>query len=341
MTYSASYRIQEPGRGIRQSSILQDLEDKAARVGARVSRDRLLSELSRWKIGGPADLVIEPTDDQCLSVVLAELSRSDVPYIVIGDGSNLLFDDAGFRGVVLRVGRAMARMAVNGTRVTGQAGAWVPAFARFAGTHGLSGIEHTVGIPGTIGGLVAMNGGSQRKGIGDRLVEAICIDAKGQRHIFTRDECGFAYRTSVFQKRPLIVVEVTLDLERGSPSTIRKDMIRIMADRRKKFPLKLPNCGSVFVSDPAMYATVGPPGKAIEEAGLRGHRIGNAQVSERHGNFIVNLGGASSKDILELIELLRVSVKARTGYSMVCEVRYVASDGTMRPAGIVDEAVVR
>lgn len=337
MAYGARFRVQEPGWGIGDAAYLQHLENEAARSGARVSRNQRLSDLSRWKIGGPAELVIEPTDERSLSSVLAELFRGDVPYIVVGDGSNLLFDDDGFRGVVLRLGRAMARMSVDGTRVTAQAGAWVPAFARFAGTNGLSGIEHTVGIPGTVGGLVAMNGGSQRKGIGDRLVEAVCVDPKGQRHAFTRDECGFAYRTSVFQKRPLTVVEVTLDLERGSASAIRSEMIGIMADRRRKFPLKLPNCGSVFVSDPAMYATVGPPGKAIEQAGLRGHRIGNAQVSERHGNFIVNLGGASSRDVLELIELIRHAVKERTGHSMVCEVRYVAPDGTIRPASIGDE----
>lgn len=301
-------------------------------AGSTVRRGVALSELSRWRIGGPADLVIEPADEAGLASLLRAIAASGMPSVVIGDGSNLLFDDAGFRGVVVRIGRAMGRMKIDGTRVWAQAGIWVPYFARRVGCAGLTGIEHTIGIPGTLGGLIAMNGGSQRKGIGDQLVSATCLDRNGGRHVFSREECGFAYRRSLFQTRDLVVTEAEFELAQGDARQIRRRMIEIMADRRRKFPLKLPNCGSVFLSDPAMYDTLGPPGKAIEEAGLRGRRIGGAQIAENHGNFIVNLGTATSRDVLALIALIRRTVQERTGFLMNCEVRHIAPDGQIRPA---------
>jgi UDP-N-acetylmuramate dehydrogenase len=177
-----------------------------------------------------------------------------------------------------------------------------------------------------------MNGGSQRKGIGEHLVEAVCLDAEGNRVVLSKEDCAFAYRRSRLQNLPLVVVEATFRFDRGDPARIRREMIGIMAARRRKFPIKLPNCGSVFVSDPAMYATVGPPGRAIDEAGLLGRRIGEAQISPRHGNFIVNLGAARSSDVLALIDLIRRTVHSRTGFWMDCEVRHVLQDGRLRPA---------
>lgn len=255
--------------------------------------------------------------------------------MVIGDSSNLLFDDRGYRGVLVRIGPALSRVDIRDNEVTVQAGAWVPSVARRVGGAGLSGIEHIVGIPGTFGGLVCMNGGSLRQGIGDSIVEVTAIMPDTTVQHFHASVCGFAYRRSRFQETGVIVVEAKLALAQGDVSAIRRRMIEIMASRRRRFPLKLPNCGSVFVSDPAMYRHIGPPGAAIDRCGLKGTRSGNAQIAVEHANFIVNLGGARSREVLALIELARERVHAATGYSMDCEVRHVGPDGLVRPAHLV------
>lgn len=312
-----------------------------ASAGLPVRRAVPLASLGRWKIGGAADVVFEPRTEEEAARGLALVSALDVPFLVIGDGSNLLFDDDGFRGVIVRIGRPLSALHIDGDRVTAQAGIWVPVFARHVGCSGLSGAEHTIGIPGTLGGLVVMNGGSQRKGIGENLVHVTCLDRAGRRHVFTREECAFSYRRSALQTGDVVAISAEFRFTPGDVHAIRHEMIGIMASRRRKFPLRLPNCGSVFLSDPAMYDTVGPPGRAIEEAGLRGHRIGGAQIAPEHGNFIVNLGGASSRDVLALIHLIRQTVHARTGFWMDCEVRHVAPDGTMQPAHVSAAASAR
>jgi UDP-N-acetylmuramate dehydrogenase len=312
---------------------LQKLEARLKEIPQlALKRDAPLNALSRWRIGGPADLLAEPKSEEALSETLRIIAAARAPCLVIGGASNLLFDDKGLRGVVVRIGSALSAFSADGTRVRAQAGLWTPQFARMVGRAGLSGVEHTIGIPGTLGGLIAMNGGSQRKGIGDNLVRARCLDKSGNALVLSRSDCRFAYRSSTILARELVIVSAEFEFSPRSPVESRHDMIAIMASRRKKFPRHVPNCGSVFLSDPSMYETAGPPGKAIEEAGLRGKRIGGAQVASNHGNFIVNLGHASSGDVLALIGAVRTAVHARTGYWLSCEVRYVSPDCSVRQA---------
>jgi len=292
-----------------------------------------LREISRWRIGGPCDLLLEPITKDGFSRVLQALQRIPAPVVVIGDGSNLLFDDAGFRGVVIKVGRHLASVRIEDHRVTAQAGVWTPHFSRKVGNAGLGGVQHAIGIPGTLGGLLVMNGGSQRKGIGDHVVSVTCFDRSGDMVVLDKAACGFRYRTSTLQSSELVVVEAEFEFDLVEPSVARREMLDIMASRRKKFPLRLPNCGSVFLSDPAMYSIVGPPGKAIQETGLRGVRMGDAQIAPEHANFIVNLGRASSADVLSLIHLIRERVHARTDFWLRCEVRYLSPmSGEIVPA---------
>jgi UDP-N-acetylmuramate dehydrogenase len=298
----------------------------------RVRRSVSLAGISRWKVGGPADLLVEPQSAEEISGILQLCRLAEVPLLVVGDTSNLLFADEGFRGVMMQIGRRMAAVSIAGTTVTAQAGVWMPYLAATVGRAGLSGIEHTAGIPGTLGGLVMMNGGSQRRGIGEHVSRVWTIDERGEAAILDRADCRFAYRRSAMQDRFVVITAAELVLERGDARAIRRTIIDIMASRRRKFPLKLPNCGSVFLSDPAMYATVGPPGHAIEQAGLKGLRAGQAQISPLHANFIVNLGGATARDILTLIGTARSTVFDRTGFWLNCEVRHVGPDGTLRPA---------
>lgn len=292
-----------------------------------------LSRLGRWRIGGPADVVVTPPDVAALRGVLAAIAQAGVPHVVVGDGSNLLYDDAGFRGVVVRIGRAFGHFAIDADGVVeAGAGLWVPAFVRKVIAAGMANATHAIGIPGTLGGLITMNGGSQRRGIGENVVSADVIARDGTLLRIKHADLGYAYRSSTLQASGGTVVSARLRFEPGDRHALRREAIAILAARRAKFPRVRANCGSVFVSDPALYSLIGPPGLAIERAGLKGVSVGGAQMSPDHANFIVNNGGARSRDVLELIALARRRVQELTGIAMIAEVRHLAPDGTMRPA---------
>ncbi|MBA8816798.1 UDP-N-acetylmuramate dehydrogenase [Microbacterium halimionae] len=266
------------------------------------------------------------------------LDGSLVPFCIIGEGSNILFDDRGFEGVIMVIGRRMSKTRISGNTVWAEAGTPIPRLALEVGAQGLTGLEHAVGIPGTLGGLILMNGGSQRKGIGTTVRRVTCVDRNGEILEMTQAECEFSYRGSRLQATDAAIVEAELELGSGSAADIKAEMEEIVASRNARFPQNLPSCGSTFVSDPKLYATIGAPGKAIEAVGLRGWRRGNAQISEQHANFFVNLGNASSADILWLIALARNSVRDVTGVAMDCEVRYVDVSGEASPAHIAATA---
>lgn len=287
-----------------------------------------LRSISRWRIGGHADLMVSPRSVNELARLRSWLHANGIPSVVIGATSNLLFADEGLRAVVIRIGEGLSSVSIQGTRISAEAGTWVPGLARRAMMAGLEGIEHTCGIPGTIGGLVCMNGGSQRKGIGTHVRSVISVDAEGGLTERNQAECGFAYRTSIYQSGSEVIASVELELAAGGERTSqRREMLEILRSRRSKFPQKLPNCGSVFVSNPAMYAQYGPPGQVIEDQGLKGHSIGGAYVAPEHANFIINDGSATAKDVLSLIALVKDTVASATGYHMAVEARYVSTSG--------------
>lgn len=318
----------------RIRAMTNDLAGSLSRAGSSVAADVPLSGLCWYRIGGPADLVAEPADAAAFGRTLRVLQEAGVPFFVMGDGSNLLFDDAGFRGVVVRITRALGGLSIAGTEVRAGAGLWVPCFARRLAHAGLSGLEHIVGIPGTLGGLVVMNGGSLRKGVGTQVTEVAGFRRDGRPFVLDHAQCRFAYRASALQGGGRFVTEVAFRLAERAPREILREQIKIMAARRLKFPKRHPNCGSVFLSNPTMYGIVGPPGKAIEAVGLRGERLGGAQIAPYHGNFIINVGGARSADVLGLIALARSRVHATTGYWMDCEVIHVRPDGRAVPAHV-------
>jgi UDP-N-acetylmuramate dehydrogenase len=300
--------------------------------GAPVQLDADLRRLNRWQVGGLADAVVTPQSAEAIGRVLGLVAEFNLPNIVLGDGSNVLFDDRGFRGVIIHITRAVSRCRINGQCVTVEAGAWVPSWIRGLGGRGLGGIEHAIGIPGTVGGLVMMNGGSLRMNIGQNIVRVRGYNKLGIPFERSADDCKFRYRGSTLQDDNLVVTEVDFALSKTSPSAFRQRALEILSSRRRKFPKRWPNCGSVFLSDPAMYELIGPPGLAIEKVGLKGRRIGGAQISPQHANFIVNLGQARTNDILQLIYEARSAVQEKTGFSMLAEVRYVSPDGMICPA---------
>lgn len=298
------------------------------RVGAGIS----LAQLSSWQIGGIADCIVEPACIEELQQVIKVAKEEGIPKLVFGSGTNLLFADEGLRALGIRIGKHMAKTQIEGNTVTVGAGAWVPMLARKIGKAGLAGAEHIVGIPGTIGGLVCMNGGSARKNIGENVLSVTCVDSEGCAFEMSNSECEFSYRSSVFKQEKIQVIISRVDLnfpERGNPREIKRKMLKILAERNQKFPRKLPNCGSVFLSEPEMHQEIGPPGSVIEKCGLKGLRVGGAEVSTKHANFIVNVGGATAQDMVTLIGIIQKKVLEKTGFMLKTEVQYVSDLGTI------------
>ncbi|MCD6187222.1 MAG: UDP-N-acetylmuramate dehydrogenase [Desulfuromusa sp.] len=310
----------------------KNLEKLAGKEIGKATFDEPLCHHNSWKIGGLADLFIEPDNSSQIVEALSFVLANEIPLVVIGQGTNLLFDDAGVRGVVLKIGERMAGVQISGNTIIAGGGTWVPQLSRISMQAGLSGLEHCIGIPGTVGGLVMMNGGSQRKGIGGNVVNVTIVDRTGQPQKLTQAECDFSYRRSALQGTGCVIVSVELNCAAGDVKKIRREMAADLRIRREKFPRKLPNCGSVFLSTTEMHTTVGPPGKVIEDAGLKGLRIGQAEISQQHANFIINLGGASSADILMLIAHIRQVIQENIGFDLDCEVRYVTPQGVIKPA---------
>lgn len=301
-------------------------------AGLSPRTDVPLKELSYWRIGGPADIVVTPASAAQAAAARAIAAQYGLRTIVIGHGSNLLFDDAGYRGIVIKIGSAYNAVAIDGTTVRADAGIWTPTLARRCAGAGLSGLEHTVGIPGNLGGLLYMNGGSMRRSIGDTVVWVEYIDENGRLNRLSAAECEYSYRSSVFQRKDWIITAAELQLAQSTSEQVREAMLSVLQERKSKFPLEYPNCGSVFSNDTHLYETYGPPGMVIDRLGIKGLRHGDAQVSHKHANFIVNLGSATSNDVLSVIRDVRGVVRDKTGFTLRCEVLYVPPTGMPTPA---------
>jgi UDP-N-acetylmuramate dehydrogenase len=235
---------------------------------------------------------------------------------------------------VVRIGNGLSGFTVDGDKIIVGAGCWVPRLALVAARHGLSGLEHTIGIPASLGGLVCMNGGSQRKNIGELIESVQVLTPEGALRTDPVSVCGFGYRKSRYQSSSDIILSATLQFERMRPyAEQRFEMLKILRERSRKFPRKLPSCGSVFKSSPELYEAYGTPGKIIEDLGFKGQTCRRIQVSPSHANFIVNLGGGCSSDVLGLVREIHAAVLTKTGISMQPEFLYV--DSIKGPIGVL------
>ncbi|MBB1328175.1 UDP-N-acetylmuramate dehydrogenase [Pseudoalteromonas sp. SR43-7] len=289
-------------------------------------KDISLKEFSYWRVGGKADFLFIVDTILELKEALVYLEKLGLPSIVIGNTTNLLFSDAGVRGGLIKLGPKFSSCQFERNVLTVGGGAYLPYVVRQCVNRGLSGIEHLVGVPASLGGAVYMNAGSQRKSFSDNLISVDSLDENGSLITRSRDECLFSYRNSIFQSNTELVIGAKIRLNFQSKSIIRHECLNILKSRRKKFPRKKPSCGSVFISDPAMYDTFGPPGKVIEDVGLKGYKIGGASISTQHANFIVNDGNAKAIDILNLILLSLDRVQAKTGFRLKSEAKYVSEN---------------
>jgi UDP-N-acetylmuramate dehydrogenase len=292
-----------------------------AACGDRVRTRFPMAPLTTFRIGGPADLYLEPESDADLVAASQALASGDLPHVVIGKGSNVLVDDHGFGGLVLRLGRGYRWAARDGTRLSAGGAMPLPALAGVAARHALDGLSFGVAIPATLGGAVKMNAGAHAGQMADVIVDihVFRLDEGRAEHV-SADEAGFSYRRSSLPA-DAVVTGATVGLRPGDPVAIRAAMDAARGWRRSTQPLAEPNCGSVFKNPPAGYAA-----KLIEEAGLKGARIGGAQVSTKHANFIVAHDGALAADVRALIDLIRHEVEAQTGIVLEPEVQMIGGE---------------
>lgn len=281
-----------------------------------------LCDFTTWNTGGPA-VLLKAESKEMLEDMLGISAREGIPWLVLGRGSNVLVSDDGFHGAVIRLAGKLADAEwedLSGSwRINAGAGTSLPRLAGTACTKGASGLAFAIGIPGTLGGAVCMNAGAYGSSISDVIQSVEELSLNDSFDIIVSEGCGFAYRTSIFQERGTIITGAVLLLEKGDPAVLRKEAGRTLQLRRDKFPLEYPNAGSVFRKPDEGI----PPGKLIEDAGLKGTRIGDAMVSFKHANFIVNLGSATSEDIRELIGKVKEEVLKFSGILLNEEIRYI------------------
>ncbi|MBQ7288789.1 MAG: UDP-N-acetylmuramate dehydrogenase [Clostridia bacterium] len=271
-----------------------------------------------FHIGGEADLFIRVSDAERLAFVLQAAMAAEVPYTVIGNGSNLLVSDLGIEGAVLLLS-GMDGIEYNGScEITCGAGLRLSQLCVFAAEHDLQGLEFAWGIPGTVGGAVYMNAGAYDSEIGNVVTACTVLDTEGKEHRLTAEEMAFGYRTSLFQSEPYIITSVTVRLEPGDAAQIRAKMEDIFMRRKQKQPLEYPSAGSVFKRPQGNYA-----GTMIEACGLKGYTVGGAQVSEKHAGFIINIGNASASDVKQVIEHVQNEVFLKYSVRLEREVKYI------------------
>ena len=272
-----------------------------------------------YRIGGPTALFIECDTVADLACATTTLAEEGVEWIVLGKGSNVLVSDAGFEGAVLVLGKGFKRHSIEGEQLRTGAGVILGAVVQDAFKAGLSGLEFAVGIPGTVGGALAMNAGSRDEWIGS-VVESVTLFVPEQGLVGVRGpEIAWGYRRTDLPERG-IIVEAVLRVTDSDAAHLRRAMEASLRRRKRSQPLGLPSAGSVFVNPEGDSA-----GRLIESAGLKGARVGGAQISDVHANFIVNTGGATATDVVELVQLVRDAVKESNGIELRPEIRFVGS----------------
>ncbi|MBN1777274.1 MAG: UDP-N-acetylmuramate dehydrogenase [Clostridiales bacterium] len=284
-----------------------------------------MSRYTSLALGGPAEMLVEVSDDGQPAEILRIAKRFNVPVHVIGNGSNLLVKDGGLRGLALHFGDKFGDISEPATHdgaaytITAQSGALLSALANAAADAGLTGLEFAAGIPGTVGGGVRMNAGAYGGELGNFVVNVTCVDREGEMASYTREEMQFGYRKSRLTGE--IVLYVTVMLRKSSEDAVRVAMRELNARRRDKQPLTMPCCGSTFKRPQGRFA-----GELIESCGLKGYCIGGVSVSEKHANFLVNDQNGTAKEYLELMEHVQRTVKKETGIELEPEVQIIGED---------------
>ncbi|MDO4542068.1 MAG: UDP-N-acetylmuramate dehydrogenase [Bacillota bacterium] len=287
-------------------------------VRGRALFDEPMSKHTTWRIGGKADCLFMPVDAEDIVSAISYADERRIPYMVIGNGSNMLVLDGGIRGLVICIGDSMAHWSIEENVLAAQSGCILSKIARETAKMGYAGLEWAAGIPASLGGAAVMNAGAYGHSFYDRLQKVEIIDSQGSLGCMDVDQLDHSYRNTSLMSSGMVVTKVFVALAPGDAKKLTAQVEETLKSRRDKQPLEYPSAGSVFKNPPGDHA-----GRLVEAAGLRGLRHGDAQVSEKHGNFIVNLGEAKAEDVLSLIDEVRNIVKEKFDVSLEPEVRLI------------------
>lgn len=298
---------------------IQQLEQYCIRNGIACERNVSLAEHCTFRIGGPARLYIQPDSEQQIAQVYARAGELGTPVLVLGKGSNILFPDEGVSCAVLHIGAAYSGIRlVDDTTIDCDAGAALSRLCTFALEHGLSGLEFAYGIPGSVGGAIYMNAGAYGGEMKDVLIRTRHVAQGGEMGSLEGEQMRLGYRRSAYTSGENIITGGLFRLTPGDPAEIRSRMEEYMQRRRDKQPLNYPSAGSTFKRPKGAYASA-----LIDQCGLKGRRVGGAVVSEKHAGFVINDGGATARDVCELMAVVQREVFDRTGYRLESEVEII------------------
>lgn len=301
------------------ASDISTITKLAAELGCRVETDAELKKFTTFKIGGKCKVLISINNAVSAGRLFSFAHEHNMPFLVLGKGSNMLISDDGFDGVVFFIGKDFCEIKlVDENTIEATAGVPLARVAYFAYENSLTGFEFAWGIPGNVGGAVFMNAGAYGGEIKDIIISAECVDEKGMLHNVTSDGLDLGYRHSIFSKNGWLITKAAFRLEKGNKEKIKSRMDELMHRRKDKQPLEFGSAGSTFKRPEGSYAAL-----LIEQCGLKGTHVGDAEVSVKHSGFVINKGNASFKDVVELIRIVRETVLEKTGYQLECEVRIV------------------
>ncbi len=290
-------------------------------LGAQVKRNEPLARYTTFRIGGPAQVFIEVRSLDELVRVVSVARQKSIPFFILGNGSNVLVLDGGVQGLVIKNGcdhYQLDTLTADRAVLKAESGVTLPGLANRLARQGWSGLEWAIGVPGTIGGAIVGNAGAHGASISDRLLRVSVFDDAGQRRVLPKTELDFSYRSSRFKRqRGSVLLSAEFEMERGEPAELIARMNGYTEHRRRTQPSD-PSVGSMFKNPPGDYA-----GRLIEQAGLKGTRVGNVEISPVHANFFVNHGGASAKDVLQLVDLARERVRSAFGITLELEIEIV------------------
>ena len=284
----------------------------------RVFTEEPMDQHTTFKIGGPADYFLVPEKGEDVAAIVKICKKEEIPYFILGNGSNLLVGDGGYRGAVIQIYKNMSKVETRENVITAQAGALLSAVAAAAKNSSLTGFEFAGGIPGTIGGAAVMNAGAYGGEMKDVLMEVTVMDGNGEIFVLPAEKLELGYRTSIIKKAGYIVLEAKIRLEKGDAEVIRETMKDLTIRRTTKQPLEYPSAGSTFKRPEGYFA-----GKLIMDSGLAGYQVGGAQVSEKHCGFVINAGGATAKDVRTLMDNVRDIVHEKYGVTLEPEVKFL------------------
>lgn len=283
--------------------------------------DEPMKNHTSFKIGGPADFLVLPKKMEEITETVKNLREAQIPYMIIGNASNLLVRDKGIRGVVIKLGESYNRVSIEGTKVTAESGVLLSRLAKEIARASLKGFEFASGIPGSLGGAVYMNAGAYGGEMKDVVTSVKALNDQGEVVTLNNGELEMTYRSSILQKKHYAVLEVVMELEVGESKEIYDKIKELDHKRITKQPINLPSAGSVFKRPEGYFA-----GKLIQDCGLKGCCIGGAEVSTLHSGFIVNQGNATAQDVMDLVEKIQKSVKKEFGVDLERELRIIGEE---------------